>query len=204
HQIETMLGGVALFDYDGDGRLDLFVTNGAHQPELVKTDESWWNRLYRNRGDGRFEDVTARSGVRGEGYAMGAAVADYDNDGHPDLFVAGIRRNILYHNRGDGTFEDVTATAGIHSEPWSVSAGWFDYNGDGQLDLFVVNYVDWSPTAEPVCKDAHSGQTAHCHPKFYTPLPNTLYHNNGDGTFTDVSEASGIRRHRGKGMGVAF
>jgi hypothetical protein len=135
---------------------------------------------------------------------MGAAAADYDNDGHPDLFVAGIGRNYLYHNRGDGTFEDVTAKAGIHGEPWSVAAGWFDYDGDGLLDLFVVNYVDWNPATEPVCKDPHSGQRAHCHPKFYRGLPNTLYHNNGNGTFSDVSAAAGIRPHIGKGMGVAF
>ena len=204
HQIETMPGGVALFDYDGDGLPDLYVTNGARQPDLVKPDESWWNRLYRNRGNGTFEDVTARAGVPGEGFSMGAAVADYDNDGYPDLFVAGVRRNILYRNRGDGRFEDVTGKSGIHAESWSVSAGWFDYDGDGLLDLFVVNYVDWNPAIEPLCKDPHSGQTAHCHPKLYSSLANTLYHNNGDGTFTDVSEASGIRRHKGRGMAVAF
>ena len=144
-QIETMAGGVALFDYDGDGLLDVFFTNGATQPGLLKDSPAWWNRLYRNRGQGVFEDVTARAGVRGEGFSMGAAVADYDNDGHADLFVAGVGRNILYRNRGDGSFEDVTTKAGIHSEPWSVSAGWFDYDGDGLLDLFVVNYVAWDP-----------------------------------------------------------
>jgi hypothetical protein len=199
-----MAGGVAAFDYDGDGLLDLFFTNGAAQPDLTKPDPAWWNRLYRNRGDGVFEDVTAKAGLRGEGFSMGAAAADYDNDGHPDLFVAGVKRNFLYRNRGDGTFEDVTAKAGIHGEPWSVGAGWFDYDGDGLLDLFVVNYVDWNPATEPVCKDPASGEVAHCHPKFYTGLTNTLYHNNGDGTFTDVSAQSGIRAHIGKGMSVAF
>ena len=173
-------------------------------PRCSSPDPAFCNRLYRNRGNNVFEDVTEKAGVRGEGYNMGAAAADYDNDGHPDLFVAGVHRNILYRNRGDGTFEDVTAKAGIHGEPWSVTAGWFDYDNDGRLDLFVVNYVEWDPATEQVCKDPQSGQTAHCHPKFYKPLPNTLYHNNGDGTFTDVSAASGIRAHLGKGMGVAF
>ena len=204
HQVETMPGGVAAFDFDGDGLVDIFLTNGARQPDLTKPDPGWWNRLYRNRGHGRFEDVTEKSGLRGEGFSMGAAAGDFDNDGHPDLFVAGVRRNFLYRNRGDGTFEDVTAKAGIHGEPWSVAAGWFDYDGDGRLDLFVVNYVAWDPATEEACVDPRSGQRAHCHPKFYTGLPDTLYHNNGDGTFTDVSEASGIRAHIGKGMSVAF
>jgi hypothetical protein len=204
HQIETMVGGVAALDYDGDGLLDVFFTNGATQPGLQKPEAGWWNRLYRNRGNGTFEDVTAKAGLGGEGFCIGAAAADYDNDGHPDLFVAGVKRNFLYRNRGDGTFEDVTAKAGIHGEPWSVAAGWFDYDGDGFLDLFVVNYVDWNPATEPVCKDPASGAVAHCHPKFYNGLPNTLYHNNGDGTFTDVSAASGIGTHTGKGMSVAF
>jgi hypothetical protein len=204
HQIETMLGGVALFDYDGDGLLDLFFTNGAAQPGFDKRDPRYWNRLYRNRGNGVFEDVTAKAGVAGSGYSMGVAAADYDNDGHPDLFVAGVGRNTLYRNRGDGTFEDVTAKSGIHNEPWSVAAGWFDYDGDGRLDLFVVNYVVWDAKNEPACRDPRSGALLHCHPDLYTGLPNTLYHNNGDGTFTDVSESSGIRRSIGKGMAVAF
>jgi hypothetical protein len=204
HQIETMPGGIAAFDYDGDGLVDLFLTNGARQPGLDKSDAAWWNRLYRNRGNFRFEDVTESAGLRGAGFSMGAAAADYDNDGHPDLFVAGVRRNFLYRNRGDGTFEDVSEKAGIHGEPWSVAAGWFDYDGDGRLDLFVVNYVEWNPATESICKDSHSGQTAHCHPRLYKGLPNTLYHNNGDGTFTDVSAAAGISQHIGKGMGVAF
>ncbi|MBZ5622934.1 MAG: CRTAC1 family protein [Acidobacteriia bacterium] len=199
-----MAGGVAVFDYDGDGLLDIFVTNGALQPGLTKPDPSWWNRLYRNRGDGTFEDVTVRAGLGGEGFSMGAAAADYDNDGHPDLFVAGVKRNFLYHNRGDGTFEEVTAKAGLHNEPWSVSAGWFDYDGDGLLDLFVVNYVNWDPDHEPVCQDPHSGQRAHCDPRLYMGLPNTLYHNDGGGKFTDVSAEAGIRQHIGKGMAVAF
>ena len=204
HQIETMLGGVAAFDFDGDGRLDLFFTNGARQPDLIKDDARWWNRLYRNKGNGEFEDVTVKAGVRGEGYSMAAAVGDYDGDGRPDLFVAGVGRNILYHNRGDGTFEDVTARSGIRAEPWSIGAGWFDADGDGRLDLFVVNYVVWAPKKEPVCQDPRTHALLHCHPDLYTGLPDRLYHNNGDGTFTDVSESAGIARHTGKGMAVAF
>jgi hypothetical protein len=203
-QIEAMLGGAAVLDYDGDGLLDIFLTNGAQSPDLVKREPVWWNRLYRNRGGFRFEDVTAKAGLQGEGYSMGAAAADYDNDGHTDLFVAGVKRNTLYRNQGDGTMKEVTAEAGIHHEPWSVTGGWFDYDSDGRLDLFVVNYVNWNPAAEPVCKDPRSGEAAHCHPKFYTGLPNTLYRNNGNGTFTDVSVQAGIRRHIGKGMGAAF
>jgi hypothetical protein len=204
HQIETMAGGVAAFDYDGDGLVDVFLTNGAAQPGLVKPGPAWWNRLYRNRGNGVFSDVTEKAGLAGEGFSMGAAAGDFDNDGHPDLFVAGVHRNYLYRNRGDGTFEDVTVKSGIHGEAWSVAAGWFDFDNDGRLDLFVVNYVEWDSATEPACTDPRSGQRAHCHPKFYKGLPDTLYHNNGDGTFTDVSAVSGIAAHTGKGMGVAF
>jgi enediyne biosynthesis protein E4 len=204
HQIETMPGGVAVLDYDNDGRPDLFFANGATQPSLQKTNPSYWNRLYRNRGDGSFEDVTERAGMRGEGYSIAAAAADFDNDGLTDLFVAGVNRNILYRNRGDRTFEDVTAKAGVANQGrWAVSAGWFDYDNDGRLDLFVVNYVQWDPSREPVCGDGGTGRS-YCHPKFYQGLANTLYHNNGDGTFTDVSERAGIARLVGKGMGVAF
>lgn len=205
HQIEAMPGGVAAFDYDNDGRVDLFFANGAKQPSLEKTDASYWNRLYRNRGGGAFEDVTEKAGVRGAGYSIAAAVGDYDNDGFADLFVAGVNRNLLYRNRGDGTFEDVTEKAGVANRGrWAVSAGWFDYDNDGRLDLMVANYVKWDPAKEPFCGDAKAGYRSYCHPKFYEGLPNTLYRNNGDGTFTDVSERAGIARHIGKGMGVAF
>jgi hypothetical protein len=206
HQIETMPGGVAVLDYDNDGRMDIYFTNGAHQPSLEKSDASYHNRLYRNLGNWKFQDVTARAGVAGSGYNMGAAAADYDNDGFTDLFVTGLNRNILYRNRGDGTFEDVTKKAGLEPgapQPWSIAAGWFDYDNDGWLDLFVTTYVRWNPAAEPYCGEPGKFRT-YCHPKYYQGLPNLLYHNNGDGTFTDVSTASGISAHVGKGMGVAF
>ena len=133
--IETMPGGIAVFDYNGDGLPDIYFTNGADVPSLEKTSPKFWNRLYRNDGNFHFTDVTEQAGVAGKGYSMGVAAGDYDNDGHPDLFVAGVNRNILYHNRGDGTFEDVTDKAGIQSGKWAVAAGWFDYDNDGKLDL---------------------------------------------------------------------
>jgi len=205
HQIESMPGGVAVLDYDNDGHPDLFFTNGAAQPSLRKTDPSFYNRLYRNRGDGTFEDVTEKAGVRGEGFSIAAAAADFDNDGLTDLYVAGVNRNFLYRNRGDGTFEDITDKAGVGNHGrWAVSAGWFDFDNDGRLDLFVANYVKWDPAQEPFCGDARAGYRSYCHPKFYEGLPDTLYRNNGDGTFTDVSERAGIARHIGKGMGLAF
>src|SRR5947207_8497653 len=154
HLVETMAGGVAAFDYDGDGLTDIYFTNGASLPPLRKTSARYWNRLYRNLGGLRFQDVTEKAGVAGAGYSIGAAAADCDNDGHIDLFVAGVGRNILYHNRGDGTFEDVTERAGIKSAHWSVGAAWFDYDKDGLLDLFVVNYVQWSPELDRFCGDA--------------------------------------------------
>jgi hypothetical protein len=203
HQIETMAGGVAVVDYDNDGLPDLFFTNGASQPSLQKTGPSFSNRLYRNRGNFRFEDVTAKAGLSGAGFSIAAAAGDFDNDGFADLFVAGVGRNFLYRNRGDGTFEDITAKAGIRQGLWSVSAGWFDYDNDGRLDLFVVNYVKWDPAKEPFCGRPGEFRT-YCHPDSYEGLADTLYHNNGDGTFTDVSASSGIAGHIGKGMGVAF
>jgi hypothetical protein len=205
HQIEPMVGGVAVFDYNNDGRPDLYFVNGARQPALDKPDDSYANRLYRNNGDGTFTDVTALAGVAGAGFAMGVAVGDYDNDGWEDLFIAGVNRNLLYHNRGNGTFEDVTPQAGLSGgrpKPWSVSAGWFDYDNDGKLDLFVVNYCVWAPQHEPPC--AIGKVRTYCHPKYYSGLPNSLYHNNGDGTFADVSMASGIGESVGKGMGLSF
>jgi len=204
-QIEGMLAGVAVFDFDNDGWPDIFVANGASIPSLRKTDSTFSNRLFHNNHNGSFTDVTAKSGVGGTDYAMGVAAADYDNDGLVDLFVTGVRTNTLYRNRGDGTFEDVTSRAGLVSNGrWAVAAGWFDYDNDGLLDLFVVRYVIWDPNAEPYCGETKPGYRTYCHPKYYEPLPNALYHNEGGGRFRDVSTASGIGRYPGKGMGVAF
>ena len=207
HQIEPMVGGVAVLDYNNDGRPDIYFVNGAAQPSLEKSDPSFYNRLYRNNGDGKFTDVTIDAGVRGPGFETGVAAADYDNDGHTDLFVAGVNRNTLYRNRGDGTFEDATKRAGLaHTaaarKPWSIAAGWFDYDNDGHLDLFVVNYCVWIPEKEPPCTIGKS--RTYCHPRHYQGLPNALYRNNGDGTFADVSAASGIAAHVGKGMSASF
>jgi hypothetical protein len=204
-QIETMAGGVAVLDYDNDGYPDIFLANGAAQPSLNKTGPAYYNRLYHNRGDWTFDDATERAGLRGEGYAIGAAAGDFDNDGYTDLYVVGVNRSILYRNRGDGVFEDVTTRAGVgNAGRWAVDAGWLDYDNDGRLDLFVVNYVKWDPAKEPFCGDARAGFRTYCHPKYYEGLPNALYHNNGDGTFTDVSERAGIAQHIGKGMGLAM
>ena len=203
HLVETMAGGLAAFDYDGDGLIDIYFANGASLPSLEKTSSKYWNRLYRNVGGFRFQDVTEKAGVAGAGYSMGAAAADYDNDGHVDLFVAGVGKNFLYHNRGDGTFEDVTQQAGIKSGVWSIGAAWFDYDNDGLLDLFVVNYVQWSPELNRVCEDASRQVRVYCHPRYFDGLPNTIYHNEGNGKFKDVSQESGIASHIGKGMGVA-
>ncbi len=208
HQPETMPAGIALFDYDGDGLLDIYVVNGAEMPSMVKTGPKYYNRLFHNHGDGTFTDVTEHAGVAGAGYGMGAAVGDYDNDGRPDLFLANVNGNQLFHNNGDGTFTDVTEKAGLSGplykgrKMWSIAAGWFDYNNDGLLDLFVANYCLWDPRYEPVCMGLDG--RGYCHPGSFAPLPNTLYRNNGDGTFTDVSEETGISKVLGKGMGVVF
>lgn len=209
NQIETMVAGVGLLDYDGDGYLDIYIVNGAAIPSLQKDSPRYWNRLYRNNHDGTFTDVTERAGVAGAGYGMGVAVADYDNDGRDDIFLANVTGNQLFHNNGDGTFTDVTTKAGIAGakfdgkKMWSVGAGWFDYNNDGKPDLFVVNYCVWEVNKDPYCP-LKSGVRAYCHPKLYKSLHNTLYRNNGDGTFTDVSQETGIAAQYGKGMSVSF
>jgi hypothetical protein len=204
HLIETIPGGIAVFDYDGDGRPDIYFTNGADIPSLEKSSPKYWNRLYRNLGNWRFRDVTEEAGVAGAGYSMGAAVADYDNDGRPDLFVAGVNRNVLYHNLGNGRFEDVTARAGIKSGEWAVAAGWFDYDRDGKLDLWVVHYAKWSPSFDRYCGDAARGIRIYCHPKYFEGLASTLYRNRGDGTFEDVTARAGLAQYVGRGMSVAF
>ncbi len=203
-----MTGGVALFDYNNDGLLDIFLTNGAEISSLEKGNPSFYNRLFRNNGDGTFTDVTEQAGLAGVGYSMGVAAGDYDNDGFVDLYVTGFNRNQLFHNNGNGTFTDVTEQAGVsgvvlgRSKPWSVAAGWLDYNNDGLLDLFVVNYLDYPIATAHSCQT--DGIVDYCSPNEYRGTPNLLYRNNGDGTFTDVSQRSHISRYVGKGMGVAF
>jgi enediyne biosynthesis protein E4 len=206
---EAMAGGVAVFDYNGDGRPDIFFTNGANIATLKKDDPKYRDRLFRNDGNGHFTDVTDQAGVAGTGYDVGVAIGDYDNDGHPDIFVTGIYRNTLYHNNGDGTFTDVTVKAGLNksNDPqygplWAVAAVWVDVNNDGLLDLFVVNYMQWKYTDQPLC--SYRGVADYCHPRYYKPTPDQLFLNNGDGTFRDVSATWGIREHPGKGMGAGM
>ena len=204
HQIELTGGGVAVLDYNNDGCMDIFFTNGAAIPSLRKTAPEYLNRLFRNNCDMTFTDVTTEAGLGGEGYAMGTTVGDFDNDGFADIFVVGVNRNILYRNLGNGRFADITrqSNTGGGEPRWAVSAGWFDYDNDGWLDLFVSNYVVWDAANAPRCGTPE--RQFYCHPKEYKGLPDQLFHNNRDGTFTDVSAQSGIGRHIGKGMGVAF
>jgi hypothetical protein len=212
--IETMGGGVALFDYDQDGRLDVFFTNGARLEDPMpvgkrpdKSDPRFWNRLFHQKPDGTFTDVTEKAGLTGmpqNRYGMGAAVGDYDNDGFPDLYVTNYDGNTLYHNEGDGTFRDLTAKAGVGASGWSASAGFFDADNDGRLDLFVTRYVEWAFEKNGYCGEKKPGFRAYCHPDNYEATTNILYRNNGDGTFTDVSAKAGVAVAGGKGLGVSF
>jgi enediyne biosynthesis protein E4 len=212
--VETMGGGVALLDYDKDGRLDIFFTNGAKVDDPMpdgkapnKSDRKFWNRLYHQEADGTFTDVTEKAGLSGmpqNRYGMGVAVGDYDNDGYEDIYVTSFGGNTLYHNNGNGTFTDVTKAAGVEGGGWSASAGFFDYDNDGKLDLFVTRYVDWTFRTNRYCGEKPPGLRAYCHPDNYDGVTNILYHNNGDGTFTDVSAKAGIANPSGKGLGVSF
>ena len=175
YSIETMAGGVAVFDYNNDGLLDIFFTNGADIPSLEKNDSSYYNRLFRNNGDGTFTDVTEKAGLQGTGYSMGVAAGDYDNDGFVDLYIAGVNRNQLFHNNGDGTFTDVTEKAGVGGKvpglgkAWAVTAGWFDYNNDGLLDLLVVNYLDYDIKTAALCHV--EGVPTYCAPNKFRGTP---------------------------------
>jgi hypothetical protein len=209
YQVETVLGGLGVIDFDNDGWPDLYCVNGASLPSLQKTDPRFFNRLYRNNRDGTFADVTQKAGVQGHGYEMGVAVGDYNNDGLEDLYVVGVYGNTLYRNNGDGTFADVTLAAGVSGASaqgrklWSVAAAWVDYDNDGHLDLIVSNYCDWTPGDDPICGGLNNADRTYCHPDMYPAEPILLYHNNGDGTFTEVSVQAGLGKLLGKGMGIA-
>jgi tetratricopeptide (TPR) repeat protein len=199
---DTMGGGVGLFDYDDDGWLDIYFVNGCPLPFDPGSPPAP-NKLFRNRGDGTFEDVTDRAGVGGRGYGMGCAVGDYDRDGHADLFVTGLGTTVLYRNRGDGTFEDVTARARVGSSRWTTAAGFADLDADGDLDLVAVTYVAADPARVPVCHD-QLGKPIHCQPGQFPPECDHLFRNNGDGTFTDVSREAGLDVPGGNGLGLAI
>ncbi|MBN9663688.1 MAG: CRTAC1 family protein [Acidobacteria bacterium] len=203
---QPMCGGVAVFDFDNDGRLDIFFTNGASLPELKKKDPSFYNCLLHQKKDGTFEDVTAKSGLAGADldFNFGVAVGDFDNDGFEDLFLCSIGRNALYHNNGNGTFTDVTASSGIGGKPpntLSIAAAWFDSDNDGLLDLIVSNYTLWSPKTDARCM--MSDRDYYCDPRRYPSVPHRLYRNLGGGKFADVTEKSGFAAAPGKGMGVS-
>jgi hypothetical protein len=210
--LETMGGGVAIFDYDNDGRMDLFFTNGAVLKDPMRKDEQpdkrdpkFWNRLYQQKADGTFVDVTEHAGLKGEGFSMGVAAADYDNDGYVDLYVTGYGQNYLYHNNGNGTFSDVTRKLGVAGGGWSTSAGWFDYDRDGRLDLFVARYLEWDfEKGNLVCGDPRPGLHAYCHPDNFKGQANLLFHQKADGAFEDVSAKAGVADPTGKALGVAF
>ena len=207
--LETMGPGVALFDYDNDGRLDIYVVNGAPLGDPTpkgtiprKTGPQYWNRLYHQKPDGTFQDVTEKAGLQGIGYGMGVAVGDYDNDGFEDLYVAAYGGNSLYHNNGNGTFTDVTQKAGVAASGWSTSAAWVDLDGDGFLDLVVLRYLNWD-FDDVWCGEHKAGYRAYCHPDYFKPISPVVYHNNKDGTFTEVTEKLGLAKP-GKGLGIAI
>jgi hypothetical protein len=205
---QPMCGGVAAIDYNNDGLMDLFFTNGAQLPELQKKSPAYYNCLLRNNGDGTFEDVTVKARLTGAGlgYCFGVAAADYDNDGCQDLFICSAGRNALYHNNGDGTFTDVTAGSGLEHKPdhiLSVGAAWFDYNNDGLLDLIVTNYTTWTPQTDRQCLEDNAHEE-YCSPTIYPSVESRLYRNLGHNRFEDVTEASGIGKARGKGMGISI
>jgi hypothetical protein len=210
YQVETLPGGLGVIDFDSDGWPDLFCTNGATLPALAKTGPEFWNRLYRNNRDGTFSDVTENAGLQGKGHSMGVAVGDYNNDGHEDLFVVGVHANYLYRNNGNGTFADVTLEAGLAGPgslgrpAWSVGACWIDYDRDGRLDLFISNYCDWEPGSDPVCGGVQDQARAYCHPDRYRAQSMQLYHNNGDGTFSEIMHEQGLPDLVGKGMGLTM
>ncbi len=204
---QPMCGGVAIFDYDRDGWMDIYFTNGAKLPELKKTDASYYHLLLRNKGDGTFEDVTAKAGLEAKDldFSFGVAAGDYDNDGFPDLFIANVGRNALYHNNGNGTFSDVTAESGIGVKPaetLSVQAAWLDYDNDGLLDLILSNYTFWTPEKDVRC--VSDNVDVYCNPRIYPPVPHRLYHNLGQGKFADVTVAAGLDKALGKGMGIGI
>jgi hypothetical protein len=206
--LETIGSGLALLDFDGDGRLDLLFVNGAELRDPAPKGElprkrgpEYSHRLYRNAGTWRFEDVTERWGVSGEGYGMGVAVGDYDNDGKVDLYITSFGRNRLYRNTGS-RFQDVTESAGVTAGGWSTGAAFVDFNHDGHLDLFVARYLDWDLAKSRWCGDGPRTPRSYCHPRNFDRISHVLFRNRGDGTFEDVSRRTGIDRYPGKGLGV--
>ena len=203
HLVETMGSGGLFFDYDGDGWIDIFLVDGGSLADAA-LDRRARHRLYHNRGNGTFEDVTDRSGIQHRAYGMGACAGDYDGDGLPDLYITNYGANALYHNRGGGVFEDVTATAHVGDPRWSTGCAFADLDGDGDLDLWVVNYVDADRAHSPFCGDARRGLRFYCHPLKYDPLSSTVYRNDGGGVFTDVSAASGVGALKSNGLGIVI
>jgi hypothetical protein len=193
--------GCAFLDYDNDGWMDIYLVNSG-KCDFFTPHRPLRNALYKNNRNGTFTDVTEKAGVTGGGYGQGVAVGDYDGDGLPDIYVTQYGRSILYHNNGDGTFTDVTAKAGVAAPGWASSAVWFDYDNDGRLDLFVSRFADFSKELNKPCGIHDDGLRHYCIPQVYSPMSSWLFHNNGDGTFTDVSKESGIASHLGKAWGV--